>query len=271
MIECIDDLNRSLKLQRPAQRIVSLVPSITETLFAFGAGERVAGITDYCVHPADQVAGKPHVGGTKNVRIKDILVLDPDLVIANAEENRRHHVQELEEAGIPVFVTFPKTVDGCVKMMRDVALLAGTGPAAEPLVEAIQAERRRIRLHPGKTACRVLCPVWKDPYMSINRDTFVDSVIRESGGDNVFASHADRYPKFTLEEVLARRPDTIILPTEPYRFTPDDFADFERLGSAVPAIENRRIHIVEGELLSWYGPRVARALRELSALFESSG
>jgi ABC-type Fe3+-hydroxamate transport system substrate-binding protein len=267
MIERTDDLNRTLRLDRPAQRVVCLVPSITETLFLFGAGERVAGITDYCVHPAVCVAGKQRVGGTKNVRVEEIIAIKPDLVIANAEENRRHHIEELEWAGIPVFVTFPRTVDGCLKMMRDVAILTGTESAAEPIVASIQAERFLLRSRPSESGCRILCPIWKNPYMSINRDTFIDSVIRESGGNNIFADQAERYPKFTLEEVARLRPDIIILPTEPYRFTVDDFRDFEQLGAEIPAVANRRIHIVEGELLSWYGPRVARALHELSALF----
>jgi ABC-type Fe3+-hydroxamate transport system substrate-binding protein len=267
MIERIDDLNRCTRLEKPAQRIVSLVPSITETLFAFGAGQRVAGITDYCIRPAEGTAGKLRVGGAKNIRVEEIISLRPDLVIANAEENQKHQIEELEKAGIPVFVTFPRTVAGCLKMMRDVAILTGTEPAAEPAVSSIEAERFLQRSRPRASACRVLCPIWKSPYMSINRDTFVDSMIRESGGENIFADDAERYPKFVLEDVARLQPDVIILPTEPYHFTESDIEDFEKIGANVPAVRNGRIHIVEGELLSWYGPRVARALRELSALF----
>jgi len=105
--------------------------------------------------------------------------------------------------------------------------------------------------------------------MSINHDTFVDSIIREPGGRNIFADSPDRYPQITLQEAARRRPEIIILPTEPYHFVEAKKAEFEVMGQEVPAIRNRRIHIVEGELLSWYGPRVARALRELSALFRN--
>ncbi len=266
MIERVDDLSRVLKLPRTARRIVSLVPSITETLFTFGAGDLVVGITDYCIHPSGGVNSKPRVGGTKNVRVDEVIALNPDLVIANAEENRKRHVERLESLGIPVFVTFPKDVEGCVKMMRDVAILCGVESAAESVIAGIEAERAKARPPVRKLGCRVLCPIWKDPYMSINRDTFVDSVLRESGGENVFADCEERYPKFTLGEAAVLRPDVIILPTEPYRFGESDIRDFESLGQEVPAVKNRRIHIVEGELVSWYGPRVARALRELSAL-----
>ena len=265
MIEIVDDLGRTLRIPGPARRIVCLVPSITETLFAVGAGESVIGVTDFCIHPADGVSGKSKVGGTKNVVVEKIILLRPDLVLANAEENRRHHVEELERAGIPVFVTFPKTVAGCVKMMRDVAALAGA--SAEPIINLVEEARSLASSRPGRAEPRVLCPIWKNPYMSINSDTFVDSVISEAGGRNVFAVDPERYPKFSLDDAAQRRPDIIILPTEPYHFTAADFSEFESMGASVPAVANRRMHIVEGELLSWYGPRVARALRELSALF----
>ncbi len=106
--------------------------------------------------------------------------------------------------------------------------------------------------------------------MTINKDTFVNSLIFEAGGQNIFADSSDRYPQITLEEVARRAPDIVILPTEPYHFVEADIADFEVCGNDVPAVRNKRIHIVEGELLSWYGPRVPGALRELTALFHSS-
>jgi ABC-type Fe3+-hydroxamate transport system substrate-binding protein len=106
--------------------------------------------------------------------------------------------------------------------------------------------------------------------MTINRDTFVDSVIRTSGGENIFEDKPQRYPGFTLQEVLEKKPEVILLPTEPYSFTEADKADFLSLGTGVPAVRDGRIHIVEGELLSWYGPRLPRALRELSALLRGA-
>ena len=127
------------------------------------------------------------------------------------------------------------------------------------------------RAHPAQSRSRVLCPIWKAPYMTVNRDTFVDSVILESGGENVFAGHAERYPVFTLAEAAERRPDLIILPTEPYHFTDSDKEDFRALGAGVPAVRDGRIHIVEGELLSWYGPRLPRALLTLRQHFAAPG
>jgi ABC-type Fe3+-hydroxamate transport system substrate-binding protein len=266
MIRRLDDLGRLLELPVRAERIVCLVPSITETLFALGAGAQVAGVTDYCIHPSDGVRGKEKVGGTKNVAVERVLALHPDLVIANAEENRKHIVERLESAGARIFVTFPRTVDGCVKMISDVAALTGKEDQGGALIRAIEIARSEVRAHFTQRRPRVLCPIWKDPYMTVNRDTFVDNVIVESGGENVFAGHAERYPVFTLVEAAERRPEVIILPTEPYHFRDSDKEDFGALGATVPAVRGGRIYIVEGELLSWYGPRLPRALLTLSKL-----
>ncbi len=266
MIELLDDLGRTIGFEVPARRIVCLVPSITETIFALGAGDSIVGVTDYCIHPEAKVRAKPKIGGTKNFFVDRILGLNPDLIIANAEENRKHQVEKLEQAGLRVFVTFPKTVDGCLKMISDMAVLTGSEKAAQPLLAAIGAARDNARSRASGPPTSVLCPIWKNPYITINRDTFVDGVIRECGGRNIFEDEADRYPQFTLEEAGCRGPEVVILPTEPYRFTENDMADFAAMGSTVPAIRNRRIHIVEGELLSWYGPRLARALNEIQTL-----
>ena len=270
MIERIDDLSRLIRLDMPAQRIVCLVPSITETLFSLGAGARIAGITDYCIHPASQVRAKAKVGGTKNFFTGKILALQPDLVVANAEENRKHQIDKLEQAGLQVFVTFPRTVDGCLKMIADMAALTATESAAQPILAAIEQERVKSLADALNPPPRVLCPIWKNPYMTINSDTFVDSVIHCCGGHNVFRDSEERYPEFTLEEASRRQPDIVLLPTEPYHFTAADIPGFREMGAETPAIRNRRIHIIEGELLSWYGPRLARALPVISALLRNS-
>jgi ABC-type Fe3+-hydroxamate transport system substrate-binding protein len=264
----MDDLGREVVLPGPARRIICLVPSITETLFAFGAGDRVAGVTDYCIHPAAGVAGKPRLGGTKNADLDKILGLRPDLVIANVEENRRHQIQKLENAGITVFVTFPKTVDGAVKMMRDMAALTDAFEAAEPVLRDIEEAQAVLQSRAPTVRPRVLCLIWKNPYMSINRDTFVDSIMRECGGRNVFEDRVERYPVIDISDAAAQSPEVILLPTEPYHFVESDKPEFDALGD-VPAVRNGRVHIVEGELLSWYGPRIPRALREVSALIHT--
>ncbi len=269
MIEVTDDLSRTIRLDSPARRIVCLVPSITETLFALGAGPAVVGITDFCIHPQEEVRTRAKVGGTKNFDTERVLDLGPDLVIANAEENRRHQIERLEQAGLKVFVTFPRTIDGCMKMIADMASLTGGAGPARRLLESIENARSEALASAMSPPRRVLCPIWKNPYMTINRDTFVDSVIRGCGGRNIFEDGVDRYPQFTLEEAARRSPEVVLLPTEPYHFTEDDFPGFEEMGKGVPAVRNHHIHIVEGELLSWYGPRLPRALSVISRVMST--
>ena len=246
------------------RRIVSLVPSLTETLFAFGVGSRVVGRTRYCTEPPRAVGGIPKVGGTKKVNVERILDLEPDLVVAVKEENTREDVEALAEAGVPVFLGAPETVSGAVEMLRDLA-----GRVEAPLAGAVLDPIGRVlgRLG-GATGAglRVFVPIWKGPYMSVGYDTYVHDVLKVCGGENV-CSGAMRYPAVTLEEVEAARPEVVLLPDEPYPFSAEDLPDFYALD--VPAAREDRIHLVDGKLLTWYGPRMAGSLTQLAALLRS--
>jgi ABC-type Fe3+-hydroxamate transport system substrate-binding protein len=211
-------------------------------------------------------------------------------VFAVAEENRRHDVEQLAAAGIPVYVFEPRTVrDGIDLLWRIADILdcrqevTGQVTAIETVYEetrAIVATRRRLR---------VFCPIWKEPYMTINADTYVHDTLWVCGGDNIFASRqrhfplaADlggqpdrisdrdagrdrRYPRVTLEEMAVLRPEVILLPDEPYVFTAADLADFTPFAE-VPAVRHQRMHLIDGKLVSWYGPRIGHSLHTLRAL-----
>jgi len=247
-------------------RIVSLVPSLTESLFALGLGERVVGVTDWCIHPADAVANLPKVGGTKDADVDAIVALGPDLVIANHEENTRRVVERLEAAALRVWVTYPRTVGEGAALLREMAEALGAAPDAiarvvEPVEAAVaEAERPRAAERP-----RVFCPIWRDPWMTIGRDTYAHSMLELAGGRNVFADRGDRrYPRIRLDDVVAAAPAVIVLPDEPYAFGARDVAELARLD--VPAARDGRIHCVDGTWVSWYGPRIRPALVGLRAL-----
>jgi ABC-type Fe3+-hydroxamate transport system substrate-binding protein len=252
--------------QRLPRRVVSLVPSLTESLFALGLGERVVGVTDWCVHPADQVAKLPKVGGTKDTDVDAIVALAPDLVIANHEENTKRVVERLEAAGLDVWITYPRTVRDGAELLRELGERIGASrEAMEKVVapvEAAIADAEQVRpIAPP----RVFCPIWRDPWMAVGRDTYVHSMIELCGGANVFADRGDRrYPIVTLEDVVAAAPEVIFLPDEPYAFGARDQAELAQLD--VPAARDGRIHCVDGTWLSWYGPRIRPALRALRPL-----
>jgi len=254
----------------PPRRIVSLVPSLTEALFALGLGPRVVGVTDWCIHPADGVAGLPKLGGTKNPDLPAILALAPDLVIANREENRRRDVERLEAAGIAVWVTYPRTVREGAQLLRELAGLGAEGAAVRDVVEPVEAAIAEAERRPPARRLRVFCPIWRDPWMSIGADTYADDLLRLCGGENVFAGRDERrYPRVTLAEVEAAAPEVVLLPDEPYRFAEADVAELSRLD--LPAARDGRIHLIDGTWVSWYGPRIARAVGALRALLARGG
>jgi ABC-type Fe3+-hydroxamate transport system substrate-binding protein len=277
----------------PPQRVVSLVPSVTESLFDLNLGSRLIAITDYCVHPADKVAHLPRIGGTKNPDVQRIVEMRPDLVIANREENRKEDVLALQAAGIPVWVTFPRTVADAFNLLWNIMHVFDE-TSMVPRIRLIEQtmdwvgriSERRLETH----SCRVFAPIWLDPLMTFNADTYAHDLLRVCGAVNVFgerermyplkadlgagdpypaddpraAGRDTRYPRITLDEVAAAQPDMILLPSEPFPFTEEHIPLFARLD--VPAARNGQIKLVDGSLLTWHGTRMAYAFDTLPAL-----
>lgn len=211
------------------------------------------------------MARTPKVGREKDPDPDRIRALAPDLVIANVEENEKGVVEALRAAGVPVWVTFPRTVADGIRLVRELGQL--TGAEAEGTALAEPLERRHAetaRVAAGRRPVRVFCPIWRDPYMTIGGDTYVHDVLRLCGGANVFGDRVC-YPTVTLEAVAAAAPEVILLPDEPYRFGRGHLADFAPFPD-VPAVRNGRVHLVDGKLLTWYGPRIAEALERLPPL-----
>jgi len=248
------------------RRIVSLVPSVTEALFALGLGERVVGVTEWCVHPAPEVAALPRVGGTKSTDPAAVVALAPDLVIANREENTRRAVERLRAAGIEVWVTYPRTVREGAELLRALAeRLEAPAAARAEVVEPVEAALAAAEAERPEQGLRVFCPIWRDPWMAPGRDTYIHDLLHLCGGANPFAHRGDRrYPRLDLEEVVAAAPEVVLLPDEPYRFGGADAAELGRL--EMPAARSGRIHLVDGTLVSWYGPRILPAIRTLRGL-----
>ncbi len=187
-------------------------------------------------------------------------------MVANIEENLKEHVEVLRGWGIPVFVQYPRTVEDGIRMIEELGVVTGTEERAREITAGLwPLYRQAERLRDVRRPARVFCPIWRNPYMTINRDTYLHDVLRLSGGENVFAGRSERYPEVTLEVVAAARPEVILLPDEPYRFRKvhiQDFAAYED----VPAVRDGRIYLLDGKLLSWHGPRIAEALQTLPSL-----
>jgi ABC-type Fe3+-hydroxamate transport system substrate-binding protein len=293
-VERTDAMGERVTLAAPARRVVSLVPSETETLFALGAGDRVVGRTVYCVEPRGAVERVPTVRGTKDADLDAVAALAPDLVLANQEENTPEIVRGLRARGIAVHTSFPKTVEDAAALVRDLAALVGIDPDRNEAVRAMdeglaRAAARRARTTP----VRVFCPIWMEPLMTVHGETFISDVLDLAGGANVFADRvrryplaADlglraplpearvrgrdvRYPRVTLDEVVARAPDVVLLPDEPHPFTEQDAAVFRALD--IPAARSGRVLFVDGKDLCWYSPRMGAGVERLARVLAAVG
>ncbi|HEY2525645.1 MAG TPA: helical backbone metal receptor [Candidatus Binataceae bacterium] len=263
-LQLSDDVGLKLALERPPRRVISLVPSWTETLFALEAGEMLVGATRFCVEPAQALAAIPRVGGTKNPNLREIAKLKPDLLIANAEENRREDIERLREQGVPVLTTYPRTVPGAVESILRIGRVLDREAQAAALAREITLSVSGIEAGLGvwsKLRLRVFCPIWKKPWMTFNADTYAHDVLRMMGFNNVFANAGERYPRVTIEEAVEHRPDIVLLPDEPYEFSQDDL---EEMKAMLPAALGRRVLLVSGRDLHWYGVHMVEGLRALN-------
>lgn len=243
-----DDLGEEITLAAAPQRIVSLVPSITEAL-ATDLPARLVGATDWCTHPADLTVTR--VRGTKNPDLAAIRALRPDLVVANKEENRELDVRRLRESGVPVWVTDIETVGGALDSLER---LYGTalGVATPPW---LAAARSRWDGPVPASRGRVVVPIWRDPWMVVGPRTYTSDLLRRLGWTNAYDEGEDRYPAVDLAAIDRADLDLVMLPDEPYVFTEDDGPE------AFTRVPTR---LVSGRLLTWYGPAMVEAYDVLS-------
>nr|WP_214368682.1 helical backbone metal receptor [Pseudonocardia sp. H11422] len=244
----IDDEGRSVTVPAETNRVVSIVPSLTEAIAASAPGLLV-GATDWCTHPAD--LDVPRLKGTKNPDVDAIFELQPDLVLANQEENRLPDLDALRAAGVPVYVTDVRTLDGEHGAFDSLARMLDACGLDEPSWLREARETWAALSEPADRR-RAVTPIWRKPWMALGRDTFAGAVLARLGVDNVLAGDPERYPRFDLAALPAH--DLVVLPDEPYLFTADDGPEaFPEAPSA----------LVSGRLLTWYGPSLVEAARVL--------
>jgi len=246
----------------PPERIVSLCPSITETLVAIGGYKHLVAVTRYCVRPKGMLWGIPRIGGTKNPDIVRIVALKPDLIFANEEENRREDVEALRAEGIEVDVSFPKKVAEVPGAIRRWGERLGDPGEAEVLARRIEAEHGALQAEPARGSFRYAYWIWKDPWMTVSDDTYVADLLRLAGGVNVYGPEPDRYPKTAPAESLDRGAEVHFFPSEPYPFRKEKHL---ALTEELFGKERRRL-FVEGDDLCWHGVRTLDGLNAVAKL-----
>ncbi|MFB0495587.1 ABC-type Fe3+-hydroxamate transport system substrate-binding protein [Mucilaginibacter sp. OAE612] len=243
-----DQLSRRVELSGIRKRIISIVPSQTELLFYLGLNVEVIGITKFCIHPADRFNSTTKVGGTKQLDVEKIRLLNPDLIIANKEENDRLQVEELMNI-CPVWISDIFDLESALQMIVCIGDMIGKPGQANVLCTEINGRFKGIKL--PVTGLRVAYLIWRKPYMLAGRGTFIDSMLQTCGLNNV--TEGERYPEIDADALVAANPDLVFLSSEPYPFAKKHIEEFRAL------LPNAKIVLVDGEMFSWYGSRLLYA------------
>jgi ABC-type Fe3+-hydroxamate transport system substrate-binding protein len=253
-ITSIDQLNNTISLDSFPKRIVSLVPSQTELLYHLRLDEEVIGITKFCVHPKHWYQSKQKIGGTKTVNIEKIKKLQPDLIIANKEENVKSQVEDLQKI-FPTWISDIYTLADALEMNARLGLLLNKEDLAYELNEKIKTGFEQLPKLPKKIKTAYL--IWKDPLIAAGDDTFINNMLSACSFDNIFNNH-QRYPEVSIEELKLMQCELVILSSEPYPFKQKHV---EELKQQMPGT---RIVLADGEMFSWYGSRLQFAPKYFS-------
>ncbi|MBK9274074.1 MAG: ABC transporter substrate-binding protein [Flavobacteriales bacterium] len=252
-----DQMGRKVSVPDVPQRIISLVPSQTELLHDLGLGDRVVGITKFCIHPEAWFRSKARVGGTKQVDLEKVRALSPDLIIGNKEENSQADIETLERE-FPVWMSDVRDLSGALDMIRRVGALTGTDSMAVQLNSDIEQAFSSLRpLSPPRSAAYL---IWHEPMLVAGTDTFVNDMLTRCGLTNAFAHRTERYPEVSPGQLAAADPDVILLSSEPFPFAEMHILHYTMLCPGTP------VHLVDGELFSWYGSRLLKAPAYFSGL-----
>lgn len=250
-ISITDQLGRSLTFETTPKRIVSLVPSITELLVDLGLGDCLVGRTLFCIHPQNLKTKVPQIGGTKTLKLDKIEALQPDLIIANKEENTQAQIDALV-GKFPVYISEINTLEASYHFVKDMGIVFGVEAAADTIIaqhQHIIASLNQMNSKPMKVAYLI----WKAPYMAVAADTYIDDMLKHSGMVNVFAQANSRYPETSIAELNQKNIDLLLLSSEPFPFKEKHIQEMQAEGLQIPCV------LVDGEHFSWYGSRLLHA------------
>jgi iron complex transport system substrate-binding protein len=278
-------------LEKTPERLVSLIPSMTASLFDLGLDSKLVGVTDYCPQPRAVASSIPTVGGTRDPSLEKIVELEPDLVLVNREENDRRIIEQLIDRGVAVWITFPCSVDEAIEdLWTLINLIPSEALNTTKLLMLERSLEWTRRAMAEYSLRRVFYPIWMDEsdgtpwFMTINAETYIHDVLTICGGENIFAARARnyplmadlgrieaespgdrdcRYPRVTVPEVLSLAPEVILLPDEPFAFTGDHLKEMHKIFAETPAAQSDNIHIIDGRLINWHGTMLAQAIAEI--------
>jgi iron complex transport system substrate-binding protein len=259
----IDEIGREVNLPSCPQKIVSLAPNITETLFALGLESEIAGVTMFCNYP-EEAKKKPKVGGLINLSLETIVSLEPDLIIATADGNRKETVDQLENIGLSVYVINPGNIMEILDMISHIGIITGREREADRLRKNLEGRIENVlRQKEGLSRPRVFMQVGMDAMISAGRNTFLHELITMAGGDNIAGDSAIRYPRFGIEEIIIKNPDFIIVSSMKKEASLKRAEEMWRRWDTISAVKNDRMYIIDSDIITRPSPRIIDALEEL--------
>ena len=254
----IDNLSQEIIINFPPQRIISLVPSITELLFDLGLDNKIVGITKYCVHPKEKIKNKTIVGGVQNLNFVIIKNLKPDLIIANKEENDKDEITKLSK-NHNVWISHVEQFDEALALIKNIGELTNKIEEAKEINKKIISKFYNNKIAPKNIKVAYL--IWKNPYITINKNTFINDMIDMCGLINVFADKPEHYPEISFNDIKQAKPDFVLLSSEPYSFNTNDANE---INEKLPFL---KIKFVDGEMFSWYGSHILKSYDYFKTLF----
>ena len=261
----IDQLQRLINIDIKPKRIISLVPSQTELLCDLGLTDEVIGITKFCIHPNKWFKNKTRIGGTKNIDIDKVKSLQPDLIIANKEENTKTDIEQLEKIA-PVWISDITNLQDALQMIERVGSIVNKAFVANEICDKIKTEFEILnqfvanQLIENLTCCYI---IWQKPYMSIGADTFINSMLQLCGLTNIYVTE-NRYPEMSIENLIAIKPNVVMLSSEPFPFKEEHLQELQNL------LPNSKVFFVDGEMFSWYGSRLLKAPKYFIELLQKN-
>ncbi|SER86980.1 helical backbone metal receptor [Pedobacter rhizosphaerae] len=250
----VDQMGRDVVINYPPKKIISVVPSQTELLFDLGLDREIVGLTKFCIHPIEKFAERTKVGGTKKLNIDLIKALEPDLIIGNKEENTQADIEELAEC-FPVWMSDIYTLDDAMKTIGQIGELVNREPEAAYLNHLISAGFSDLKTLAAQHQVdkKVAYLIWRKPFMAAGKNTFIDEVLMINGMSNVIME--SRYPEVSLAELKTANCEMLLLSSEPYPFSEKHIAEIQQ------ELPDTKIQLVDGEMFSWYGSRLVKAVQ----------
>lgn len=254
-----DSLNRQIEISHPPQRIISLCPSITDTLYSLKLGDRISAITEYCPQLKNRTITT--IGGTKNVDIDKIINLNPDLIIAEKEENTRNKIEKLGK-DFPVYVFDIESYEDALNMIGEIGQLCGCDEESFSLIRRIEENFAKFK-KPDKELSSIYF-IWQNPYMVAGKNTFINAIMKKTGFQNAAIVFKDRYPKVSIDELRNLDPQVILLSSEPFSFQSGHVIEYQKL------FPGSRVFLVDGKAFSWYGRAMEKSPDSISKLWQKA-